>query len=316
MNRRRSIRSSLVVIVALAVLAATPIGGFALDPGGTFTDDNGSIHEPAIEAIADAGITKGCNPPVNDMFCPRDVVTREQMATFLVRALDLPAAVGSFVDTAGSVHEADSGALAAAGITKGCNPPVNDMFCPKDGVTREQMASFLTRALKLDISPRLVVSDVQNLGGVTMGTSETESVAQLTAIFGTPTDDYLAGCPYFVNPPNVRYLEWGSLRAAIRAVDTDEGPLGLMGWRYKLDLDGDALPGGPSPEHVVMPDGVELLDPIGDASAVSGTSIELTEFTSMTVNMGYYTVEATGLAVDPGALIDGVQQGLGYFCGG
>ena len=133
----------------MGILAATPIAGSALDPGGTFGDDNGSVHEGAIEAIADEGITKGCNPPVNDLFCPQDTVTREQMATFLVRALGLPAGSASFSDVGSSVHAANIGALATAGVTKGCNPPDNTLFCPQDTVTREQMATFLVRALGL-----------------------------------------------------------------------------------------------------------------------------------------------------------------------
>jgi hypothetical protein len=70
------------------------------------------------------------------------------MAAFLVRALGL-AAPGDvdFVDDDGSIFEADIEKLAAAGITRGCNPPVNDMFCPSDPVTRGQMAAFLRRAL-------------------------------------------------------------------------------------------------------------------------------------------------------------------------
>jgi hypothetical protein len=35
--------------------------------------------------------------------------------------------------------------LAAAGVTKGCNPPANTDFCPNDTVTRETMAAFLRR---------------------------------------------------------------------------------------------------------------------------------------------------------------------------
>jgi hypothetical protein len=54
-----------------------------------FVDDDGSIFESDIERIAEAGITKGCNPPVNDRFCPDDLVTRGQMAAFLARTLDL-----------------------------------------------------------------------------------------------------------------------------------------------------------------------------------------------------------------------------------
>ena len=76
------------------------------------------------------------------------------MATFLVRALDLPAGTATFEDIAGSVHAANISALATAGITKGCNPADgNTMFCPTSPVTREQMATFLARALDLDSIP-------------------------------------------------------------------------------------------------------------------------------------------------------------------
>jgi len=119
------------------------------DMGIDFVDDNGNIFEENIEILATAGITKGCNPPVNDMFCPNDNVTRGQMAAFLVRALGLTDHdMGiDFVDDNGNVFEENIEILATAGITKGCNPPVNDMFCPNDNVTRGQMAAFLQRAL-------------------------------------------------------------------------------------------------------------------------------------------------------------------------
>jgi hypothetical protein len=54
----------------LLMLTAIPASG--LEPGGTFTDDNGSLHEPDIEAVAAAGITRGCNPPANTEYCPHD----------------------------------------------------------------------------------------------------------------------------------------------------------------------------------------------------------------------------------------------------
>src|SRR5690606_17018969 len=113
----------------------------------SFKDTKGSPHAADIAALAAAGITKGCNPPKNDRFCPDQPVTRAQMATFLVRALNLKSAKSGFSDTKGNVHAADIAALAAAGITKGCNPPKNDRFCPDDRVSRGQMAAFLRRAL-------------------------------------------------------------------------------------------------------------------------------------------------------------------------
>jgi hypothetical protein len=39
--------------------------------------------------LANHDITKGCNPPANDEFCPDENLSRAQMATFLARALEL-----------------------------------------------------------------------------------------------------------------------------------------------------------------------------------------------------------------------------------
>ncbi len=116
--------------------------------GNTFVDDDGSVFEDDIAKLAAAGITRGCNPPDNTMFCPNNRVTREQMAAFLVRAYHLTDDGGgnSFTDDDGSVFEDDIAKLAAAGITRGCNPPDNTEFCPRQSVTREQMAAFLHRA--------------------------------------------------------------------------------------------------------------------------------------------------------------------------
>ena len=114
-----------------------------------FTDDDDSIFEGDIEKLAAAGITKGCNPPTNDRFCPDSKVTREQMAAFLVRAIGYVDDGGGnlFIDDDDSIFEGDIDKLGTAGVTKGCNPPVNDMYCPGSVVTRGQMAAFLHRAL-------------------------------------------------------------------------------------------------------------------------------------------------------------------------
>lgn len=115
-----------------------------------FLDILGNTFESDIKWAAQTGVTKGCNPPANTLFCPDDVVTRGQMAAFIKRHLDLPAASKNhFTDDNGSTFENDINRLADAGITKGCNPPANDHFCPDDPVTREQMAAFLARALNL-----------------------------------------------------------------------------------------------------------------------------------------------------------------------
>lgn len=54
-----------------------------------FTDDDGHLFEDAINAIAEDGVTEGCNPPDNTRFCPNVPTRRDQMASFLGRFLDL-----------------------------------------------------------------------------------------------------------------------------------------------------------------------------------------------------------------------------------
>jgi len=107
-----------------------------------FTDDDSSIHEPAINAIRDAGVTFGCG---TNLYCPHSPVTREQMASFLARALQLDAVTDDFfTDDESSIHEGDINSFAAEGITTGCG---GGHYCPTGLVTREQMAAFLHRAL-------------------------------------------------------------------------------------------------------------------------------------------------------------------------
>ena len=115
-----------------------------------FIDTRNHTFEADAKWAADSRVTKGCNPPENTMFCPNDSVTRGEMAAFLRRHLGLSATSNDhFTDDSGSTFEKDINSLAEAGITRGCNPPANDRFCPEDPVKRDQMAAFLSRALGL-----------------------------------------------------------------------------------------------------------------------------------------------------------------------
>ncbi|MGH8958735.1 MAG: PQQ-dependent sugar dehydrogenase [Acidimicrobiia bacterium] len=126
-------RGEMAVFLARA-LALLPA------PSGQFADTAESPYEWAISSLAAVGITQGC---AVDHYCPDDPVTREQMASFLVRAFLFPAGDDLFTDDEESVHEEDINSLAKAGITLGCSPTT---FCPAQVVTREQMAAFIFRA--------------------------------------------------------------------------------------------------------------------------------------------------------------------------
>jgi len=89
----RSRSGRLILIVAIVAIVLVPVGAIA---GAGFSDvADDSVFVDDIQWLANAGITMGCNPPVNDEFCPKEAVTREQMAAFMHRL-----AIGRNVDAA------------------------------------------------------------------------------------------------------------------------------------------------------------------------------------------------------------------------
>jgi len=136
------------VVVMAALSLVLGLVGPAGAGGDTFPDDDGSIHEANIELIAEAAITQGCG---TGLFCPDDLVTRAQMASFVVRALGYLDDGGGdlFTDDDGLIHESNIDLLAGAGVTLGCGA---GLFCPDDPVTRGQMASFIARAFHYDVA--------------------------------------------------------------------------------------------------------------------------------------------------------------------
>ncbi|HVM00879.1 MAG TPA: S-layer homology domain-containing protein [Egibacteraceae bacterium] len=122
--------------------------GVVLEASGShFTDTAGNVHADRIDALAQAGIVVGVRP---GEYGPRARVTRDQMASFLVRAYELAAARGlpapahGFGDVAGNVHEPAIAKAAAAGFAVGVSP---NAYGPRRPVRRDQMASFLARVL-------------------------------------------------------------------------------------------------------------------------------------------------------------------------
>lgn len=138
----------LLAVGALVALVLVGAPSLAAPLSGTFVDDDGNPHEPNIQAIAAEAITVGCG---GDRYCPAGLVRRDEMASFLARALDLtPLSSGPFTDIAGNPHAGSINAIADAGITLGCAP---GRYCPAAAVRRDEMASFLARAFRLPPAP-------------------------------------------------------------------------------------------------------------------------------------------------------------------
>ena len=117
-----------------------------------FGDDDSSVFNADINAVMAAGIGFGCSEAD---YCPDEPLLRAEMAELLVRAFaDLDPErysnegdIDYFVDDEDALYEGSINRLMAAGVTKGCNPPDNDQFCPERPLNRAEMASFFVRAL-------------------------------------------------------------------------------------------------------------------------------------------------------------------------
>jgi hypothetical protein len=96
---RRHVSRRRLAVLLIAVSLAAPAVVLA---SHRFTDvpTTNTFHNQ-ISILADAGITRGCNPPANTLYCPADPVRRDQMAAFIIRsagrmtqtAFDFPAVV-------------------------------------------------------------------------------------------------------------------------------------------------------------------------------------------------------------------------------
>jgi S-layer homology domain len=154
---------SPVSVPMTGLTVATPIGVAAPAPTGPefnafiltstpgpfefFDVPLSNMFHDAIHTLAANGVTAGCG---NGNFCPNGIVTRAQMAVFLLKSkhgaayAPPPASGGVFDDvSSGDFAAAWIEELAAEGIASGCG---GNNYCPGSAVTRAQMAVFLLKA--------------------------------------------------------------------------------------------------------------------------------------------------------------------------
>jgi hypothetical protein len=133
---------------SLLARAGTVVGLANPTTRNAFRDDDGSVHEPAIDDVSAYGVMRGVS---GGRFDPLTPVSRAQAATVIVRVLMLtvgfePTAVpDAFDDDDGSVHEGNINQAAALGLITGDGA---GNFNPDAILTRGQAMSLLTRTME------------------------------------------------------------------------------------------------------------------------------------------------------------------------
>lgn len=112
-----------------------------------FTDIATNFAKDYIRKLQCSAVASGC---AVDKYCPEMVVSRQQMAKFIITSAQLTpssSCQGIFTDVAVSnIFCIFIEKLANTGIASGCT---TTKYCPNDPVTRAQMAVFLIRAMGL-----------------------------------------------------------------------------------------------------------------------------------------------------------------------
>ena len=140
------------------------------------------------------------------------------------------------------------------------------------------------------------------LVGVALGTGTDEAVAALSAALGPPAEDtgWFEGCPLDGAGDNERFLFWGGLRADFAILDDPVGE--FVSWGFSVEFADDS---GPSPDEVVLPDGMTLRDTLADIAAATGFPTSYSDTFDITVLGEGFTVYASG--DDPTATPDGAS---------
>ena len=242
---------SLATIVVLVILNNEPTHAGPLGPGGSFIDDDLNTHEGFIEAIAALGVTSGCE---TDEFCPYEETSRAQMATFIAGALNLPpASTDYFGDDDKSAHEDNINRLADAGVSVGCGGP---SYCPDDPVTREQMATFMAKAFNAastttdyftDDETSVHESSINKIAGegITLGCGNGHYCPedniprdQMASFLGRAMGLTEIEPPYPVRTLLERFYEYDPSRSGVKRYDVD-GVYRPRQFAANLDIDPD-----------------------------------------------------------------------------
>lgn len=216
---RRWLKAAAVLSVVVAVLA--PV---AVVASHQFTDVADShIFHSDIAWLSDNGITRGCNPPTNDMFCPDDGVTRGQMAAFMRRFAQLLGAEDGQValaDHADHASAADSAANAetVGGLQPGDLVRINGAMSdvPINDFTASTWTDIVTTQIEAPIDGVLLVMGSVGVEDDSTLTGDGYIALRLT-IDGVAIHDSIDGYTIELSgtPADEPFAAVGSLNAAV-----------------------------------------------------------------------------------------------------
>lgn len=124
-----------------------PPGACRGEYAGRFCDEDGSVHEAAVETLAGRGLMLGCEA---DRFCPGLAIPRRHMAAFLYRAdqwwRDFPPTEDIALELTDVPEDAWYGRFARWAAANGVMDAPDGRFRPDGTVTRAEAALMLTAA--------------------------------------------------------------------------------------------------------------------------------------------------------------------------
>ena len=164
-----------------------------------FCDDDGNVHEWAIEQIARWGITLGCG---NGRFCPGDSITRSQMAAFLHRAVTHRSGQEPAPASEVTLNDVDEDAwyqrYAEWAVGTGVMRAPDGRFDPGGEVTRADMAEMLAAAFDHITPPAQaqgIFTDMANQPDHVVRAAEALRTAEVTEGCSTNPLRYCPGQP-------------------------------------------------------------------------------------------------------------------------
>lgn len=191
-------------------------------------------------------------------------------------------------------------------------PPLPDEPAPPPEEAPDEPAPSPEQPADEPAGPPTIDVAAPELLGAAIGSDAETAIGILTGVLGPPTDDsgWGEGCP--LDGVDERYVNWGGLGAQFEI--SGAGDEVFVRWTYRLDFEtGAAIPGGPAPDQIVLPDGIAMGDPFSSAAAAYGFTPSVDEIFGIAIYIGNtFTLLTSEPSVD--APITEIYAPIVRFC--